>query len=59
MRDLLLNLSRKIHERTELPKDHNDYLNPDSIGNYFKPVKKLLDMNDVSIPWKRVHATYS
>ena len=58
MRDLLLNLSRKLRERTEIPKDGPDYLNPDSVGNYFKPVKKLLDMNDVSIPWKMIYATY-
>ena len=58
LRDLLLNLSRKLRERTELPKDDPDYLNPDSVGNYFKPIKKLLDMNDVSMPWKRIYATY-
>ena len=58
MRDLLLNLSKKLRKRTELPKDHPDYLNPDSVGNYFKPIKKLLDMSDVSIPWKRIYATY-
>ena len=58
VRDLLMNLSRKLRERTELPKDDPDYLNPDSVGNYFKPIKKLLDMNDVSIHWKRIYATY-
>lgn len=58
VRDLLLNLSKKLRERTELPKGHSDYLNPDSVGNYFKPIKKLLDMNDVSISWKRIYATY-
>lgn len=58
VRDLLMNLSRKLRERTELPKDDKDYLNPDSIANYFKPIKKLLDMNDVSINWKRIYATY-
>ena len=58
VRDLLLNLSKKLRERTELPKGHPDYLNPDSVGNYFKPIKKLLDMNDVSISWKRIYATY-
>ena len=41
VRDLLMNLSRKLRERTELPKDDPDYLNPDSIGNYFKPIQKV------------------
>ena len=57
-RDLLLNLSRKLRERTTLPTDDPDYLNPTSFGNYFKPIKKLFDMNDVAIPWKRLYATY-
>ena len=57
-RDLLLNLSRKLRERTALPKDDPDYLNPTTFGNYFKPVKKLFDMNDVVMPWKRLYATY-
>ena len=56
--DLFLNLSRKLRSRTELPKDHYDYLNPQSIGNYFKPLKKLLEMNEVTISWKRVYSTF-
>jgi len=56
--DLLLSLSTKLRERTILPKDHVDYLNPSSIDNYFKPIRKLLDMNDVAISWKRVHITF-
>ena len=44
VRDLLMKLFDKLRKQTELPKDDPDYLNPDSIGNYFKPVKKLLDM---------------
>ena len=57
-RDLLLNLSGKLRKRTELPRDHPDYLNPSSLNNYFKPIKKLFDMNDVVMPWKRVYATF-
>ena len=56
--DILLNLSKKLRERTSLPKDHADYLNPSSIDNYFKPIRKLLDMNDIAISWKRVHITF-
>ena len=57
-RDLLLNLSKKLRERTTLPHDDPDYLNPVSFGNYFKPVKKLFDMTDVAMQWKRIYATY-
>ena len=57
-RDLLTSLARKLRGRTRL--DHNDpnYLNPTSIPSFFKPVKKLLDMNDVAISWKRIYSTY-
>lgn len=54
----LLKLSEKLRAKTELPKDNADYLNPASIPNYFKPLKKLFDMCDVTIPWKRIYATY-
>lgn len=57
-RDLLLNLSIRLKERTKLVRNNPDYLNPNSIDNYFKPIKKLFDMNDVVIPWKRVYATF-
>ena len=57
-RDLLLNLSIKLKERTKLPKEGLDYLNPNSIDNYFKPIKKLFDMAGVVISWKRVYATF-
>ena len=54
---LLLHISRKLRERSELPHDHPDYMNPCSMQNYFKPIKKLLDMNDVAMKWKRVYTT--
>ena len=57
-RDLLINLSRKLRERTELAKGDPDYLNPGSFGNYFNPVKKLFDMNDIALSWKRIYSTY-
>lgn len=56
--DVMLTISWKLRERTELPKGHADYLNPTSVPGYFKPIKKLLGMNDVFINWKRVHATF-
>ena len=58
VRDLLLNLSKKLRARTELARSDPDYFNPSSIANYFKPIKKLLDMNDVAMPWARIYATF-
>ena len=57
-RDLLLNLSIKLKERTVLPKDNVNYLNSSSVDNYFKPIKKLFDMNGVVISWNRIYATF-
>ena len=57
-RDLLLSLSRMLRERTKLPHAHADYLNPVSFGGYFKPIKKLFDVDGTAFPWKRIYATY-
>ena len=55
---ILLTISKKQKERTTLDQTHTDYLNPISFDNSFKPLKKLFDMNDVPIVWKRVKATF-
>ena len=56
--DLLLSLAWKLRERTELSKDHAEYLNPTSVPSHFMSIRKLLDMNSVSMPWKRIYATF-
>ncbi len=56
--DLLLSLSLKLRKRTELPKKDKQYLSPNSIKNYFKPLKKFLDMNNIAVQWKRIYATF-
>src|SRR6267143_5802549 len=55
---LLLTLSKRLKERTELPTTNQDYLSPNSFGRYFKPIRKLLDMNDVPVAWKRISYTF-
>lgn len=55
---ILLTISKKQKERTTLDQKPPDYLNPISFDNTFKPLKKLFDMNDVPIIWKRVKATF-
>lgn len=57
-RDVIMGISRLMRGRTELPRDHPDYLNPSSFHAYFSPVKKLLDMNDIAVQWKSVYRTY-
>ncbi|HXV66252.1 MAG TPA: integrase [Nitrosopumilaceae archaeon] len=58
VRDLLLNISKMLRERTKLPKEHDDYLSPSSIANIFKPIKKLFDMNDVTFSWEKLYTTF-
>lgn len=56
--DLLLNISKMLKERAELPKNNPNYFSPSSVDNYFKPIKKLFDMNDVEFPWVRIYSTF-
>jgi len=55
---ILLSLSKMLRERTEKDPSDKDYLNPSSFNNFFKPIKKLFDMNGVAFAWKRIYATY-
>ncbi len=55
---ILLSLSKMLRDRTELDRTDKDYLNPSSFNNFFKPIKKLFDMNGVAFAWKRIYATY-
>lgn len=55
--DLMLKLGEKFRKRSELPKNDPDYINPVSLKNYFVPIQKLLEMNRVTISWKRIRCT--
>lgn len=55
---VMLSLSNKVKARTKLAKTDKNYYNPTSFGNYFKPIKKLFDMNGVPVIWKRIYATF-
>lgn len=48
----------KLRERTQLSKSDPSYLNPSSIPNKIKPIKKLLEMNDLGLSWARVYAMF-
>ncbi|HUT06469.1 MAG TPA: hypothetical protein VMW74_07270 [Nitrosopumilaceae archaeon] len=49
---------KQLRERTQLPKDHNHYINPSYLPNKIKPIKKLIAMNDVLLPWHRIRSYY-
>ena len=54
MMGILVELSVIVRERTRKDRKGADYMNPSTIPNYFSPIKKLLNVNDVSVNWKRV-----
>ncbi len=49
---------KKLKERTMLEKTDPNYLNPSTLPNKVKPIKKLISMNDLGLPWKRIQAFY-
>ncbi len=49
---------KQLRERTQLPKDHQHYINPSYLPNKIKPIKKLVAMSDVSLPWHRIRSYY-
>ena len=54
--NLMVTISKKLRTRTKKDLTDKEYLNPNSIRNDFKPFKKLFEMNDVPMAWKRVYA---
>ncbi len=48
----------RLREKTLLDKADPSYLNPSSIPNRIKPIKKLLEMNNLGLGWKRIYTTY-
>ncbi|MDE1816584.1 MAG: hypothetical protein KGI11_08505 [Thaumarchaeota archaeon] len=58
VQSLMLILCKKLRERTEKPKTDSAYLNPATVPNYFKPMKKLFQINDVPFSWSKVEAVY-
>ncbi|MDE1829365.1 MAG: hypothetical protein KGI25_03475 [Thaumarchaeota archaeon] len=55
---IILAYVRRLKERTLLEKTDRFYLNPSTVPNKIKPIKKLLDMNGLGLGWKRIYATY-
>ena len=49
---------KQLRERTQLPKDHRHYINPSYLPNKIKPIKKLVAMSDVPLPWHRIRSYY-
>ncbi len=49
---------KRLRERTTLDKSDQYYMNPSTLPNKVKPIKKLLIMNDIGLAWKRIYTFY-
>ena len=49
---------KKLRTRTTVDKIDPAYLNPVTIPNYIKPIKKLLEMNGFGLGWNRIYSIY-
>lgn len=56
--NIVLAYVRKLRDRTMLDKADPDYLNPSTLPNKIKPIKKLVEMNGLGLGWKRIYSTY-
>ena len=56
--ELMVTWSKKLKERTRLDKNDEDYLNPSSVPNHFKPIKKLLKAAGVPANWMTIEDTF-
>jgi len=55
---IILAYVRHLRSRTKLAKNNENYLNPSTIPNRIKPIKKLLEMNGLGLGWKRIHSSF-
>jgi hypothetical protein len=49
---------RRLRERAAFDRADPRYLNPASIPNKIKPIRKLLEMNNLGLGWKRIYTLY-
>jgi hypothetical protein len=57
-KQLLKTYATLLKERTEKPKTDPDYINPNTVPNKFKGIKKFLKMNEVPIEWANIEAIF-
>ena len=58
LKQLLKNYAIILKERTEKQTHSDDYLNPSTIPNKFKGIKKFLKMNEIPIEWANIEAIF-
>lgn len=57
-KQLLKNYATYLKERTQKPRENQDYLNPNTVPNKFKGIKKFLKMNEIPMEWANIEAIF-
>ncbi|MDE1766374.1 MAG: hypothetical protein KGI27_08910 [Thaumarchaeota archaeon] len=57
-KQLLKNYAAYLKERTEKPRESPEYLNPNTLPNKLKSIKKFLKMNEIPIEWANIEAIF-
>jgi hypothetical protein len=55
---IILAYVMRLRERAQTDRANPDYLNPSTIPNKIKPIRKLLDMNGLGLAWRRIYSAY-
>ena len=54
IKKIMIATIQELRKRTELETNHSDFIKPRTIHNYRNAVKKLLDMNEIALVWKKI-----
>jgi hypothetical protein len=57
-KQLLKNYATYLKQRTEKPRNNVEYLNPNTVPNKFKGIKKFLKMNEIPMEWANIEAIF-
>jgi hypothetical protein len=58
IRNILIAIVSELKKRTELPREDPNFAKTTIFDSYIPPVKKLLDMNDIPVVWKKIYSLY-
>lgn len=58
LKQLLKDYAIFLKQRTEKPEEEEVYLNPSTLPNKFKGLKKFLKMNEIPIEWANIEAIF-
>lgn len=58
IKNVIIAMVKELRTKTELDPINPEFLKTRSLDNYVCSLKKLLDMNDIPIVWKKIYSLY-